>query len=74
MKAIKLINLFIWVLFCQVVFAQNNDIIKSFNLRMDKSVHRTLCSAKAPAFVELKARPSLGEGSYARRSVHATSC
>jgi len=37
MKSKKLIKLFILALFCQVMFAQNNDIIKSFDLRMDKS-------------------------------------
>ncbi len=42
MKAIKLINLFFLTLFCQVVFSQNNDIIKSFNLRMDKSIEKKL--------------------------------
>ena len=44
MKAFKLINLFILTLFCQVVLAQNNDIIKSFDLRMDKSVEKGLDS------------------------------
>ena len=28
------------VLFCQVVFSQNNDIVKSFNLRIDKSAEK----------------------------------
>ena len=37
MKAIKLINLFILALLCQVVFAQSNDLLKSFHLRMAKS-------------------------------------
>ena len=37
MKTIKLINLFILASLCQVVFAQSNDIVKSFDLRMDKS-------------------------------------
>ena len=44
MKAIKLINLFILTLFCQVVLSQNNDIVKSFDLRMDKSVEEGLDS------------------------------
>jgi len=38
MKAIKLINLFILTLFCQVVFSQTNDMIKSFDLRIDNSI------------------------------------
>ena len=40
MKAIKLINLFIVVLFCQVMFSQNSDIVKSFNLRKENLVER----------------------------------
>ena len=44
MKAIKLINLFILVLFCQVVLSQNNDIVRSFNLRMEKSIEPGLDS------------------------------
>jgi Zn-dependent metalloprotease len=44
MKKIKWINLFFLTLFCQAVFSQNNDIIKSFNLRMDKSVEKGLDS------------------------------
>jgi hypothetical protein len=46
MKTIKLINLFILALFCQVVFAQNNDIIKSVDLRMNESVEKRLDSTK----------------------------
>jgi Zinc metalloprotease (elastase) len=42
MKAIKIINLFVLVLLCQVGFAQSNGILKSFNLRMDKSVAKGL--------------------------------
>jgi Zn-dependent metalloprotease len=37
MRAIKLINLFILVLLCQVVFAKGNDIVRSFDWQMDKS-------------------------------------
>ena len=44
MKAIKLTNLFILVLFCQAVFSQNNNIVKSFDLRMDKSLEQGLDS------------------------------
>ena len=44
MKTIKLINLFILALFCQVVFSQNNDIVRSFDWRMDKSVEHGLDS------------------------------
>ena len=42
MKIIKLVNLFVLVLFCQVVFSQNrsNDIVKSFDLRIDKSIEK----------------------------------
>ena len=43
MKAIKLTNLFVLALFCQVVFSQN-DIVKSFDLRMDKSIEQGLDS------------------------------
>jgi len=42
MKAIKLVNLFILTLFCQVVFSQNSDMVKSFNWRMDKSSEKGL--------------------------------
>lgn len=34
--------MFILTLFCQVVFSQNNDIVKSFNLRIDKSVEKAI--------------------------------
>ena len=44
MKTIKLINLFILALFCQVVFAQNKDVVKSLDLRMDKSIEGELDS------------------------------
>ena len=44
MKAVKLINLFILALFCQVVFSQNTDIVKSFDLRIDMSVEHGLDS------------------------------
>ena len=53
MKAIKLINLFILAFLCQVVFSQSNEIVKSFDLRMDKSVEKGLDStnvAKALKF------------------------
>ena len=45
MNTIKLINLFILALVCQVVVAQNNGIVKSFNLRMDKSVEKVTDNA-----------------------------
>jgi Zn-dependent metalloprotease len=44
MKVIKLINLFILALFCQVVFSQNNDMIKSFYLRTDEYIAEGLDS------------------------------
>ena len=37
MKAIKIINLFVLALLCQAGFVQSNNIVKSVNLRMDKS-------------------------------------
>ncbi|MDR1120603.1 MAG: M4 family metallopeptidase [Dysgonamonadaceae bacterium] len=54
MKAIKLINLFILALFCQVMFAQNNDIIKSFDLRMDKSVEKGLNSTNVAKALKIQ--------------------
>ena len=42
MKTLRLINLFILILSCQLVFSQNNEIVKSFDLRMDKSVEKEL--------------------------------
>ena len=42
MKAIKIINLSVLALLCQAGFAQSNNIIKSFNLRMDKSAGKGL--------------------------------
>ncbi len=47
MKVIKLINLFFLVLLCQVMFAQGNDLVKSFNLRMEQSVEKGLDSINA---------------------------
>ena len=59
MKAIKIINLFVLVLLCQVVFAQNNDIVRSFNLRMDKSVAKGLDKVKTSKLVLYCARLAL---------------
>lgn len=44
MKTIKLINLFILALCCQVVFSQNNDIVRSLDWRMDKPAEQGLDS------------------------------
>ena len=38
MKATKLISLLILSVFCQVLFSQNNDIVKSFNFTVDETV------------------------------------
>jgi len=54
MKAIKLINLFILALFCQVVFAQNNDIVKSFDLRMEQSAEKGLDSINAAKALKIQ--------------------
>ena len=54
MKVIKLINLFILALFCQVVFAQNNDIVKSFDLRMDKSIEKGLDSTNVAKALKIQ--------------------
>jgi len=54
MKTIKLINLFILALFCQVMFSQNNDIVKSFNLRMDKSVEKELDSTNVTKALKIQ--------------------
>jgi len=42
MNVVKFIKLIILTLFCQVLLAQNNDIVKSFNLRMDEFVEEVL--------------------------------
>ena len=54
MRAIKLINLFILTLFCQIVFSQNNDIVKSFVLRMDKSVGKGLDSTNVTKALKIQ--------------------
>ena len=42
MNVVKFIKLIILTLFCQVLLAQNNDIVKSFNLRMDEFAEEVL--------------------------------
>ena len=61
MKIIKLINLLILVLFCQVVFSQNNGIVKSFNLRMDEPAKQGLDSSNIAKILknQLKIPPKL---------------
>ena len=44
MKVIKLIYLFTLTFFCQVGFSQNYEIVKSFDLQMDKSIEKRLDS------------------------------
>jgi len=54
MKMIKLINLFILSLLCQVVFAQSNNIVKSFDLRMEQSVEKGLDSINAAKALKIQ--------------------
>ena len=64
MKIIKLINLLVLVLFCQVVFSQNNGIVKSFNLRMDEPAKQGLDSSNIAKILknQLKIPPKLQIG------------
>jgi len=49
MKAIKLINLFILALVSQILFSQNNDIVRPFDLKRDKSSEKELDTNVAKA-------------------------